>query len=225
MRWDDSIKEHGALNAGLDEVGMGSLAGPICVAVTAFDFGPSPVDGVDDSKKLTFKQRMKLAPLIMKKAAFFNIGWAHPTVIDDKGVAEAWQRACLDALEGLPPSKLYIDGANTVTGYKGEQQAFVKGDSFIWQISAASIVAKSARDLEMIGMGKHYPQYGWGRNMGYGSKEHIKALLKFGPCPYHRGRYLVKFYRKFKREIKPSLWKKWEERWLDAKPEDIPEEG
>lgn len=214
MNMADLSKEREGLNAGLDECGMGSLAGPLTVCVVAFPLGPCPIEGVDDSKKLSFKRRMELAPLIMKKAAFFNIGWAHPSVIDKEGLSEAWRRASLDALEGLPSqSHLHIDGLNTVKGYGGQQTAYVDGDAIIWQISAASIVAKVARDLEMIGMSKHYKGYAWEKNMGYGSQAHLEALLKMGPSSYHRGRYLVKLFEKHKDKMSASKWGKWMESW------------
>jgi ribonuclease HII len=215
MQRENSKKSLGGLNAGLDECGMGAFAGPLTVCVAAFPPGPCPLNGIDDSKKLTFKKRMELAPLIMEKAAFFNLGWAHPSVIDKEGLSEAWRRASLDALEGLPSgSILYVDGVNSVKGYGGVQETLVGGDALVWQISAASIVAKAARDLEMIGMGKHYPAYGWGKNMGYGSQAHLDALLKLGPSGYHRGRYLVKLFKKYQNKMSVTTWGKWMESWI-----------
>lgn len=208
------------LSAGLDEVGMGCLAGPICAAVVVFPIGAKKITGVDDSKKLSFAKRMKLAPIIMREAAFFGIGWAHPSVIDEKGVAEAWRRACLDALEGAPPvSLLQIDGDRKLEGFTGRQKSYVKGDATIWHIGAASIVAKVARDLEMIGMDKHYPDYLWKKNMGYGSKAHLEALFRLGPTPYHRGRYLRKIYFRNQARITNGTWGKWEDVWLSSSTE------
>jgi len=215
MQKVNSLRGQEGLNAGLDECGMGALCGPVTVCVAAFPIGPCPVEGVEDSKKLTFKKRMELAPVLMKKASFFNIGWAHPSVIDKEGLSEAWRRASLDALEGLPKNTdLHIDGVNTIQGYTGVQTAYVDGDDFIWQISAASVIAKAARDLEMIGMSRYFPHYRWERNMGYGSAAHIEALIKLGPSFYHRGRYLVKLFEKHKDKINVAKWGKWMESWI-----------
>lgn len=204
------------LSAGLDEVGMGCLAGPICAAAVVFPTNATPIPEVTDSKQLTFAKRMRLAPIIMKEAIFFGIGWAQPSVIDTHGVAEAWRRACLDALDGAPEvSLLKIDGNRSLSGYRGDQECYVKGDARFWHIGAASIIAKVARDLEMIGMHEHYPAYLWKSNMGYGSAAHLKALLELGPTWYHRGRYLRKIYLKNRADLTSSEWAQWEEQWLD----------
>lgn len=214
------------MSAGLDEVGMGCLAGPICAAVVVFPADAKPIPGVDDSKKLSFSKRMKLAPIIMREASFFGIGWAHPSVIDEMGVAEAWRRACLDALERAPSFDLLkIDGNRRLEGFVGEQESYVKGDARFWHIGAASIVAKVARDIEMMGMHEHYPKYMWKKNMGYGSKDHLFALTQHGPTWYHRGRFLRKVYRKYQDYLVIEKWKKWEEQWLNFRydEEELPE--
>lgn len=198
------------LSAGLDEVGMGCLAGPLCVAVVAFPFNTKPISGVTDSKKLTPKKRMSLVPEIIERASYFGIGWAHPQVIDTKGMSEAWRRAACDALRGAPPlALLEIDGVRALRGYPGKQRTYIKGDSSIWQIGAASILAKCMRDLEMVGMSKHYPQYCWEKNMGYGSTAHINALLRLGPTWYHRWSFLKKLYTKHRLDGSDA-WRKWE---------------
>ena len=202
------------MSAGLDEVGMGCLAGPLCAAAVVFPEGAPRIEGVDDSKKLSFKKRMELAPLIMEKAVFFGIGWAQPSVIDTEGLAEAWRRACLDALEGAPEvGLLRIDGNTELRGFAGEQQSFVKGDSLFWHIGAASIIAKVSRDLEMIGMSRHHPEYRWEKNMGYGSKDHLDALFRFGPTHLHRGSYLLKLFHKYRDRVDKKRWSKWMAEW------------
>jgi len=216
----ESSREAEGLSAGLDEVGMGCWAGPVCVSVVAFPVGTEPIKGVDDSKKLTFKKRLDLAPIIMEQAAFVGIGFSSPSVIDKRGLSEAWRRACLDALEHAPHfTCLHIDGNKTVRGYDGRQITYVKGDSLVWQIGAASIVAKVVRDLDMMDMDKHYPQYHWGSNMGYGSEAHRQGLEKYGPNHYHRGKYLRNLYVKLASKGTSydlnGNWKKWEQKWLN----------
>jgi ribonuclease HII len=221
MLRQESSREATGLSAGLDEVGRGCLAGPMCVAVAAFPKGATPIPGVDDSKKLSFKKRMELAPIIMKEAVFFGIGWAHPTVIDEYGVTEAWQRACHDALEGAPHlNHLHVDGVIRVDNYIGAQTTYIKGDSLLWEISAASIVAKVIRDLDIIDMSPHYPAYKWEKNMGYGSQAHLDALFRLGPCSYHRGSYLKKVRAKFASQINEEspLWKQWASQWDEIAP-------
>jgi len=215
----ESSREARGLSAGLDEVGMGCLAGPLCAAVVVFPEKAPAIPGVDDSKKLSFSTRMALAPIIMKEALFFGIGWSQPSVIDQEGLSEAWRRACLDALEGAPEVELLrIDGNKRLNGFAGEQESFVKGDARFWHIGAASIIAKVARDLEMIGMSKHYPHYKWERNMGYGSKEHLEALFRLGPTRLHRGCFLKKIYHRFSDQIDKSQlrWSRWMEEWSPA---------
>lgn len=203
--------------AGLDEVGMGCWAGPICVAVVAFPAGAEPIEGVRDSKKLSFSQRLDLAPVIMEEASFFGVGFTHPRVIDDQGLSEAWRLACLRALNGAPQfSCLHIDGNRAIQGYHGRQITYVKGDATVWQIGAASIVAKVIRDIDMMEMGSHYPQYQWGCNMGYGTSSHQKGLALHGPTHYHRGKYLRNFYVKLASSGETNgKWGSWESRWLD----------
>jgi ribonuclease HII len=195
---------------------MGPIAGPICAAVVVFPTNAAPIKGVGDSKQIPPAKRVALAPTIMREATFFGIGWAHPSVIDEKGLPEAWRRACLDALEGAPDvDLLMIDGNKPLEGFAGKQRSIVKGDAKVWQIGAASIIAKVVRDLEMVGMGRHYPAYNWSRNMGYGSKEHLEALFRFGPTPYHRGLFLRKIWWRYNRQINKErpAWKKWEKEW------------
>lgn len=210
--------------AGLDEVGMGCLAGPICACAVVFPVDAEPIEGVTDSKKLSPERRAALAPRIMKEAMFFGIGWAHPTIIDTLGMSEAWRRACLDALEGAPKTELLmIDGLRQLEGFGGEQQSIVKGDAKVWQIGAASIVAKVVRDLEMSGMHRHHPSYHWNQNMGYGSQSHLEALFRLGPTHYHRGLFLRSIWRRHSHRImkeQPS-WMRWERDWSSAPGSDL----
>lgn len=206
MRKADS-REAGDLRAGLDEVGMGPVAGPICAAVAVFPENYPKIDGVNDSKKIPKSKIYELAPIIMEKATYVGIGWAHPRVIDDLGKNEAWRRACMDALEEMPKVKhLWVDGIILIGGYEGLQECMPKADAKIWWVGAASIVAKAVRDLEMREMGLHYyPGYGWATNAGYPTSAHMDAIRSRGPTPYHRMRYLKKALAKTEPEDVYSL--------------------
>jgi ribonuclease HII len=140
------------LVAGLDEVGVGSLAGPLLIAVVAFPADLEPLEGINDSKKLTKASQRRLFPGIMRKASFIGLGWAHPLQIDRLGMARCWQLAAAEAMKHAPEfSHLYVDGLREVDGYEGSQSAEVKGDARFWQVGAASIIAKVTRDKDMKG--------------------------------------------------------------------------
>ena len=190
---ESSTEEPLDLLAGLDEVGTGSLAGPCTVAVAVFPVDARPIPGVTDSKKLSPAKRKELAPIIVEKAVYVGIGWASSDVINEFGLAEAWRRAALDALEHMPAVQaLYVDGIRMVDGYEGTQHTIVRGDSKMWQIGAASIVAKVLRDTEMEDMDQIYSGYGWLKNKGYGTQAHIAALKKIGLSPIHRKKFTLK---------------------------------
>ena len=116
-------RDGNALVAGLDEVGMGCLAGPVTAAVAIFPRNATRIEGVTDSKKLTHKKRMELVPLIFEQATFVGIGWAPPKVVNDYGLSEAWRRACLDALEGAPEVELLQVEDRRALGRRGKDAA------------------------------------------------------------------------------------------------------
>lgn len=185
------------LNAGLDEVGRGPISGPLCIAVAVFHPDTPRVDGVDDSKKLTSRKREELVQPILDSAEFIGFGWASPTYIDKYGINAAWQLAAMDALEHAPKNiHLIVDGRDRVKDYKGMQSPMEKADELYYPVSAASIVAKVARDMDMARMDQHYPGYLWNQNSGYGSKQHKEAILKLGVTPYHRISFLKKWATK-----------------------------
>lgn len=209
-------RDGNALVAGLDEVGMGCLAGPVTAAVAIFPRNATRIEGVTDSKKLTHKKRMELVPLIFEQATFVGIGWAPPKVVNDYGLSEAWRRACLDALEGAPEVELLqVDGNKEVKGYRGYQETYVKGDALKWRIGAASIVAKVLRDLEMCDLGEFYPGYGWESNAGYGTLVHNNALCRLGPTSYHRDKYLRNLYDNNvgTQGFNEEKWEAWKTVW------------
>ena len=177
---------------GLDEVGMGALAGPLVVVAILFD-GPKPptLDEVTDSKKISAKKRERLAPLIVEAATELGIGWTMPADIDAHGMSWSWQNACTMALADIQEkAPLIVDGTKEVVNYTGPQKAVVKGDLKHWQIGAASIVAKVIRDQDMAQLAEYYPGYAWGKNAGYGTKAHMDYIKENGPTPWHRMSFL-----------------------------------
>lgn len=185
------------MTAGLDEVGRGSWAGPLCICVAVFAPKTPRVDGVKDSKKLTPRKREELVEPILKSALFVGFGWASPGYIDKHGMTAAWHAAALDALEHAPKDiHLVVDGRDEVKGYDGMQSAMEKADDLYYPVSAASILAKVARDMDMVRMDQHYPGYLWNQNSGYGTKDHKKAIFDLGPTPYHRMSFLKKVMAK-----------------------------
>lgn len=179
------------LIAGLDEVGMGCLAGPVVVAVVAFPANRTRIAGVTDSKKLSRRQLTTLAPIINKECAWCGYGFASVKSIDELGMPGAWQLAAEMALIDAPRfEKLIVDGVVSVKSYEQVQETIPKADTLHWQVSAASIIAKVLRDTEMADLAEAYPGYGWAKNVGYGTKHHRDAILKLGPTPLHRAKYI-----------------------------------
>ncbi|MGB3975832.1 MAG: ribonuclease HII [bacterium] len=172
--------------AGVDEAGRGPLAGPVVAAavVLATDM---MIPGVDDSKRVSPKQRDNLYPIIKKSASAFGIGLAGVSEIDALNILEATRLAMMRAVAKLskPPDYLLLD-AIVLPALPVKQESIVKGDRLSHSIAAASIVAKVTRDKIMNYWDKRYPQYGWSQNKGYATKDHLKAIKIFGPCPLHR---------------------------------------
>jgi ribonuclease HII len=183
----------GAVVAGVDEVGRGPLAGPVTAAAVVLDRGVSldAVRGlIDDSKKLTAERRQNLVPGI-KAVSTHALGWATREEIDRLNILGAsllaMRRAVATLAEriGRHPDFALVDG-NRDPGLACPSRMVVKGDSRSLSIAAASIIAKVARDEVMAGLATRYPGYGWERNAGYGTKEHLAALNRLGPTPEHR---------------------------------------
>lgn len=182
------------LVVGLDEVGMGPLAGPIVVVAAAFRGAmPESLKGLTDSKKLSKAKRERLAPLVVEACEAFGVGWATAHEIDVGGKGVCWQFASKTALEAIPGDYLLlVDGVVEVKRHRGPQQTVVKGDQLHWQISAASVLAKIIRDAEMAYLGESYPEYGWAKNSGYGTESHRAVILEKGYTPHHRRTFLRK---------------------------------
>lgn len=180
-----SLKEI-RLIAGIDEVGRGPLAGAVVAAAVILD--PNNwIDGLADSKKLSEKKRNKLDLEIKEKAYAWSLGRAEPYEIDEINILQASLLAMKRAVEGLSvsPVHLKIDG-NQCLKMDCSMEAIVKGDSKVASISAASIIAKVARDMEMLEMDKQYPGYGFAGHKGYPTKMHREALIEKGATPIHR---------------------------------------
>ena len=175
--------------AGVDEVGRGPLAGPVVTAAVILD-DENPVNGLMDSKQLTEQRREELAQEIRDKAIAWSIGRAEVEEIDDINILQATLLAMQRAVTALPvkPEFVLVDG-NRCPSFPCPSKAIIKGDSLVPVISAASIIAKVARDQEMSQLALEYPGYGLESHKGYPTKAHIKALSELGVTPIHRRSY------------------------------------
>ncbi|MGY4676824.1 ribonuclease HII [Pasteurella sp. P03HT] len=174
------------LIAGVDEVGRGPLVGAVVTAAVILD--PNhPIVGLNDSKKLSEKKRLALAEEIKKKALAWSLGRAEPEEIDELNILHATMLAMKRAVENLKiqPHLVLVDG-NRVPDVTMPAQAIIKGDGLVPEISAASILAKVARDQEMVELDKHYPDYAFAQHKGYPTKLHLEKLAELGPLPQHR---------------------------------------
>ena len=172
--------------AGVDEVGRGCLAGPVFAAAVILNKNIN-IKNIKDSKKIPFKKRILLSKYI-KKNSIYAVGTASVKEINKINILNASllaMRRALDKLK-LKPSIVYIDGLFAPKGLKIKHKTFVKGDEKITCISAASIVAKTTRDLFMIRLGQKFPKYKWNKNFGYGTTEHLNVIRKYGITKHHR---------------------------------------
>ena len=174
--------------AGVDEVGRGCLAGPVFAAAVILNKNINKKN-IKDSKKLSFNQRILLSKYI-KKNSIYALGIASVNEINEINILNASLLSMKRALEKLKikPNVAYIDGPFAPkTNIKCK--TFIKGDEKIICIAAASIIAKVSRDLFMIKLSKKYPKYCWHKNFGYGTKDHLKGLKKYGITKYHRKKF------------------------------------
>lgn len=179
--------------AGIDEAGRGPLAGPVTAAVVVLPAQCS-LPGLNDSKKLTEKQRERLYDQIVGQALAYAVGWADAGEIDQQNILNATFLAMARAVAnlGLRPDYLLIDG-NLCRGFENfEKETIVGGDASCASIAAASILAKVSRDRLMRQYDVQYPQYGFARHKGYGTAQHRQAIVQYGPCPLHRRSFLRK---------------------------------
>src|SRR5262250_2720335 len=202
-RYDDQKKERGRLDAmlhferllwkagiqhiaGVDEVGMGPLAGPVVAAAVVFPPG-TEIHDIDDSKALDEETRNRLDEEIRRRASAFALGIVEVDEIDRINIYHAGIRAMQLALSNLPipPQHILVD-SRTVPGFAQPQNSFDKGDGINFSIASASIVAKVYRDRLMMELDSRYPGYGFASHKGYATPEHQNAIREFGPCPIHR---------------------------------------
>ncbi|MDA8110749.1 MAG: ribonuclease HII [Betaproteobacteria bacterium] len=175
-----------ALICGVDEAGRGPIAGPVCAAAVILDPG-RPVAGLKDSKLLSAPVRERLAASVQERALAWAIGWASVEEIDRLNILQATLLAMRRAVEGLgrAPEEAWIDG-DRCPSLGCRVRAIVGGDRLHAPISAASILAKVARDAEMLKLHARYPQYGLDRHKGYPTPEHLELLARHGACEIHR---------------------------------------
>ncbi len=177
---------------GVDEAGRGPLAGPVFAAAVILPAG-LVIEGINDSKKLTEKKREALFDVIKEKAAAYCIASASVEEIERMNILQADLLAMKRAVEGLsvPADMAMIDG-NITPHLSIPCTAIVKGDALSASIAAASILAKVSRDRLMLELAKEYPEYGFEKHKGYGTKFHREAILTYGPCAIHRRSFLKK---------------------------------
>ena len=177
---------------GVDEAGRGPLAGPVCAAAVILPEN-TIIDGVNDSKKLSEKKRESLFDVIKSSARSYCIAYATVEEIESMNILNATMLAMKRAVEGLDVKADYamIDG-NRLPDLNIDSEFIIKGDAKSMSIAAASILAKVSRDRLLREYAKEYPEYQFDKHKGYGTKAHIEALKKYGPCPYHRMSFLGK---------------------------------
>lgn len=182
MRVDSTI-----LQAGVDEAGRGPLAGSV-VAAAVILHPDHPISGLADSKALSAVRREYLAAIIKGRALAWSIAEASVAEIDRLNILQATMLAMCRALECLcpAPQRALIDGNRVPDGLHCTAEPVIGGDRTIPAISAASILAKTARDAQLLQLAREYPEYGFERHKGYGTRDHLAALQRFGPTPAHR---------------------------------------
>lgn len=179
---------------GVDEAGRGPLAGPVCAAACILPRG-LVIEGLNDSKKLTEKRREALFDPIKAQALAYGIAFATVEEIEELNILGATMLAMNRAIGQLsvPPELALIDG-NRTQGIQVPARAVVHGDATCASIAAASILAKVTRDRYMLDMAKQYPEYGFEKHKGYGTRAHYAAIREYGPCPIHRPSFLKKLH-------------------------------
>lgn len=190
---DREIWQTGRAFAGIDEAGRGPLCGPVATACVVMP--PEPLLlYVDDSKKLSEKRREEMYQKILETAVYARVELAGPEEIDRDNILRATKRAMADAAKDAPCDLFLVDAISSLD-VRGEVRGIVRGDALCYSIAAASILAKVTRDRIMRELDAQYPMYGFAKNKGYGTAEHIAALKQYGPCPVHRRSFIGNFVR------------------------------
>lgn len=190
------IKEGCKFIAGIDEAGRGPLAGSVCVAIVIMPLNKDQIiDKVNDSKKLSAKLRDKLYDEIVSRAVAYNIQMIDEKIIDDINILNATKLGMLQCINNISvkPDVVLIDAVKIESDVKTE--SIIKGDALSYSIACASILAKVTRDRYMLDMDKKYPEYNFAKHKGYGTKEHIENLKKYGKCPIHRDTFIKNFVK------------------------------
>ena len=184
--------QHGVL-CGVDEAGRGPLCGPVCCAAVILD-PANPVEGVNDSKKLSAKHREELYEEITRKALAWKVIFVPPEEIDEKNILWATMDGMAQAVAGLDPAPAYVlvDGNRYPPDVSQPGETVVKGDANSASIAAASILAKVSRDRYMVELDRQYPQYQLAKHKGYPTKLHYELIAQYGIQPFYRRSFLKK---------------------------------
>ena len=191
---------HNSIVIGVDEVGRGSLFGPVFAGAITLNKKDETLlidNGLKDSKKLSHKKRNMLAKIILRNNLDFGLGQASHKEIDDIGIRGATELAMIRALQKVNQQyeMVLVDGILPIRNWKGNQRTVVKGDSIYACISAASVLAKVKRDALITRLAIRFPQYELERNFGYGTEYHRKALIRIGSSSLHRKSFLNKIIK------------------------------
>ena len=193
MRFYEHRYESYKYICGIDEAGRGPLAGPVVAGAVIL---PKDIDifYLNDSKKLSDKRRSELYDIIENNAISWAVGIIAPDIIDEINILQADYEAMRQAISKLTVvPDIFLNDAVTIPDIDTKQVAIVKGDNKSVSIAAASIMAKVTRDRIMMRYDTKYPQYGFSKHKGYGTKAHIEAIKAYGPCPIHRKTFIRKF--------------------------------
>lgn len=191
--FDEAIRTQHGLLCGVDEAGRGPLCGPVCCAAVILD-PQNPVEGVNDSKKLTAKRREELYEEITEKALAWQVVFVPPEEIDEKNILWATMDGMARAVAGLEPAPAYVlvDGNRYPPAVSQPGETVVKGDANSASIAAASILAKVSRDRYMLELDRQYPQYQLAKHKGYPTKLHYELIEQYGIQPFYRRSFLKK---------------------------------
>lgn len=191
--FDEQLRREKGVFCGVDEAGRGPLCGPVCCAAVILD-PENPIEGINDSKKLSEKKREQLFDVILEKALAYSIVMVEPAVIDEKNILWATMDGMRQAVEQLSirPEYVLVDGNRVPPELSIPVGAQVKGDATSASIGAASILAKVSRDRFMLELDRQYPQYQLAKHKGYPTKLHYELIQQYGIQPFYRRSFLKK---------------------------------